>query len=361
MGTTTPKNNFEFLRLIFAVFVLVTHSYELAGQSFFDFLFAHTDFQVGFSYIGVRGFFVISGYLIFQSLLRSKDVLDYFWKRILRIFPGLLVVLVITVLLGAVVYEGAAGGYWTSAKMWSYIPNNLLLYPFQPAIPGVFESNVYPKVINGSLWTICYEFTCYLGLAMLFLVRKAVPGIMKWLLLAMFLFVGVFSILYPDELYHYSIFINGRDLFELSSYFLGGTLLAAFRYERFKWLDWATVISVVVLVISVLLGQFLHGFHYLFLPLVVIGFGIRSTPILRDIGHKVGDLSYGIYIYGFLVQQTLMHFFKLDYLSLFFATVPITLILGYASWHLVEKRALKLKNWRPTGWLERKIGIRKGD
>ena len=115
-----------------------------------------------------------------------------------------------------------------------------------------------------------------------------------------------------------------------------------------------------MIVISILLGHFRSGFQFVFTPFVVIGFGIRSTAYLRDVGQKIGDISYGIYIYGFLVQQTLMHFFVFDYITLFCTTVPITMALGYASWHLIEKRALKLKNWRPTGWLERRLGLKKG-
>jgi peptidoglycan/LPS O-acetylase OafA/YrhL len=360
MGRAIPKNNFEFLRLIFAVFVLVSHSYELAGQSWFDFLDARTNLQIGFSYIGVRGFFIISGYLVFQSLLRSKDLVDYLWKRILRIFPGLIVVLVLTVLLGAIVYEGAPGTYWQNLDVWTYIPRNAMLYPLQPAIDGVFRSNVYPNVVNGSLWTICYEFTCYLGLALLFFVRRRSIWLIRILLLGVFLISAIACVLYFWELRKYWFFINAGELSEFVAFFLGGALLATFHYERFKYMNTVTLLAIVVIVASVLLGFYRSGFHFVFMPFVVIGFGLQSTRYLRDIGEKIGDISYGIYIYGFLVQQTLMHFFKLDYISLFFATVPITLVLGYASWHLIEKRALKYKNWRPTGWLERKLGILKG-
>ena len=83
-------NNFDFLRLLFAVWVIITHSYPLTGQPEQDLLWKITNGQTAFSYISVRGFFAISGYLIIQSLLRSNNLMDYYWKRILRIFPACL-------------------------------------------------------------------------------------------------------------------------------------------------------------------------------------------------------------------------------------------------------------------------------
>ena len=100
------KNNFDFLRLIFASFVIITHSYPLSGIKECDFICQLTFGQVSFSYVGVKGFFVISGYLIFQSLQRSENIFDYFWKRLLRLFPALIVVLFLTVILTLFVYYG---------------------------------------------------------------------------------------------------------------------------------------------------------------------------------------------------------------------------------------------------------------
>src|SRR6476646_3313529 len=91
------QNNFDFLRLIFALSVIITHSYPLSGLPEIDPLHRLTAGQLSFSYVGVRGFFVISGFLIYESLMRSKGLDDYFIKRILRIYPGLLVVLALTV------------------------------------------------------------------------------------------------------------------------------------------------------------------------------------------------------------------------------------------------------------------------
>lgn len=161
-------NNFDFLRFIFASFVIISHSYALSGSTEGDILSRITKSQMNFSYIGVHGFFIISGYLIFNSLLRCKGLADYYWKRLLRLYPALFVVLLLTVLLAPAVYEGSVP-YLHNKSVYSYIPQNLTLFFRQKGIDGVFESNPYKHSINGSLWTICYEFSMYIMVSFLFL------------------------------------------------------------------------------------------------------------------------------------------------------------------------------------------------
>ncbi len=163
------KNNFDFLRLIFFFFLIITHSYLLSGNiAECDLLCQFSNGQVSFSYIGVKGFFTISGFLIFQSLERSKNIIDYLWKRILRLFPALFFVLLFTVILVPFVYQSNIP-FLQNKSLLSYIPNNLMLYRIQFGISGVFESNPFKSTINGSLWTIPYEFTMYILLSCLIL------------------------------------------------------------------------------------------------------------------------------------------------------------------------------------------------
>ena len=136
------KNNFDFLRLLFATFVIITHSYPLSGTIECDWLCEITNSKMLFSYLGVRGFFIISGYLIFQSLLRSKGLVDYYWKRFLRLFPALLLVLLLTVILAPLVYDSNVS-YLSNPSIYSYVYKNMSLYRLQYTIPGVFENNIY--------------------------------------------------------------------------------------------------------------------------------------------------------------------------------------------------------------------------
>ncbi len=352
--TTLHRNNFDFLRLLFALFVMYTHAFNVGENGAEDFLGDATGLQVSFSYIGVRGFFVISGYLIYQSLLRSKDLIDYYWKRVLRLFPALFVMLVLCLLLGPFVYESTIP-YWQNHQVLTYLPNNMALYLVQHRVTGVFDNN-YHKSVNGSLWTICYEFTCYMGLSVFIFVRKWAPVSAVLIILA-FLTVALGTIFFENKLNEYAIFISFGRLFGLAGYFLGGTLLAVFKFEKFKYIPAAVIISGVIMTVSVMLGIFHTGFNFAFLPFFVIGLGVLSTPVLNTIGEKIGDLSYGLYIYGFPVLQTLEYFYQPSVYVLFLSSTLITLVLAFASWHLVEKRALKLKKYRPTAWIERLLHI----
>jgi len=76
------SKSFDLLRFLFASFVIITHSYALAGTKECDLLCQATGNQMVLSYLGVIGFFIISGYLIFQSLLRSENIISYYWKRL---------------------------------------------------------------------------------------------------------------------------------------------------------------------------------------------------------------------------------------------------------------------------------------
>jgi peptidoglycan/LPS O-acetylase OafA/YrhL len=348
------KNNFDFLRLLFAVFVIITHAKPLSSRTEGDWLMSLTDDQVCFSYIGVRGFFIISGFLIFQSLVRSKNLLDYFWKRVLRLFPALFVVLIVTLVLGPLWYDAAAGGgsYLQNPTVRSYFPRNFTLLLPQFAITGFFEGNPKRGSVNGSLWTIGYEFTCYAALAALYFLRQR-PTWIKAILLAIWGLLFVANVFFIQQLKGVGFFLNANDLVELGIYFVGGSLLAAFDYERlrFKWA--ATVGAALLLVLSLATHTYAYGFQFATLPWLVIGIGTLSTPVLNRIGEMIGDLSYGIYLYSFLVMQVLVFYFKLDALPLMIIATLVSAVLGYASWHLVEKRALRLKKYQPWAGLLR--------
>lgn len=333
-------NNFDFLRLVFASSVIITHSYILSGAPDCDWLCQITKGGSSFSNIGVKGFFVISGYLIYKSLLRSDSIKNYFWKRFLRLVPGLFILLLLTVILAPFVYEGVSP-FLKNKSVWTYIPRNLLLFNNQFEIEGVFESNPYKSTINGSLWTIRYEVTMYVFLSFLFVLRKR-HKVVKFLLCSIFLLLTVLNILFIDRLEGYGFILGAKDFLDLSVFFIAGSILAVINFEKVKFLNSILLIAFVLFLISF----FFHFFDlskFVVLPVLVIAFGLKSTPFINNIGNKVGDLSYGIYIYGFPVQQTLEYFFKLDYLQLMILGLAISFILAYISWHFIEAKALQLK------------------
>jgi peptidoglycan/LPS O-acetylase OafA/YrhL len=340
-NTVNHTNNFDLLRLLFALFVMITHSYPLTGVAEIDILAQITHGQALLSKVGVNGFFVISGYLIFQSLTRSKSGLDYLKKRFLRIYPGLTVVLVLSVLLGAAVSEYGLLQYFTSWSTLTYIPNNLLM-KIQYGITGSFQYNAFTFTMNGCLWTIPYEVLFYIVLFSLFSIRNNKKAVIILLFATyLFFFVYRFSGLlnFNFEIYR----LGFSTIAELGLFFIGGSLMAALHIEKLHFRNWISILFFGFVILA-----FIFNYYYIaqviILPILLTSFGSLSTPFIRGINQKIGDLSYGIYIYGFPIQQTCYYYFKPNYLQMMAISIPITLIFAWLSWNLVEKRALALKN-----------------
>lgn len=335
------SNNFDFLRLVFASLVVITHSYALSGAAQGDPLSQLTHGQMEFSYLGVHGFFIISGYLIFKSLLRCKGLPDFYWKRLLRLFPALLVVLCLTVLLAPAVYESTVP-YLKNTSVYTYIPQNLTLFFRQKGIDGVFETNPYKHSINGSLWTICYEFSMYVMVSFLFFIRE--KTFVKIVVILLFISSYILSIFHPYFLYglFHKLALGSNHFYNLMCFFAGGMVLTYLNTNK-RTENILIILSFIVLLVSLYLNIFRYT-CYITLPLLVILIGKSSTRYLNKVGEVIGDTSYGIYIYSFPIQQALMYFFKLDTAMLFILSLPLSILLGYISWHLIEKKALGYKD-----------------
>src|ERR1700722_5394146 len=158
-------NNFNLLRILAAIAVLVSHAHPIAfGQGTTEPLEDLLGMSLGT--LAVLTFFAISGYFISQSFQNKRSALEFAIARGLRVFPGLLVVLLLTVfLLGPIFTELDLVEYFSNRETILYIPRNLRLWPLQYDLPGVFDKNPLPKAINGSLWSLAYEVACYVMVA----------------------------------------------------------------------------------------------------------------------------------------------------------------------------------------------------
>lgn len=345
------QNNFDILRLMCALLVMVSHSWDLAGCAGDEPLLRLSGGRLVCSAIGLCGFFTISGYLIYNSLMNSRSVGNYIQKRWLRIFPGLIVCLLVTLCVCSLFYEGD-GYYWLKSGTWNYLWRNMTLYDLQYEIPGVFEQNPYGAGVNGSLWTLCYEFTMYILIIPLFFIRNdrsklALAGVAMILVLMK-------NVLFAEKFVHadFMYYMNLNQFCRFAQFFITGMMVA--MLERVDWLKkgwienrWSlwTLLAVCIALLGV--NQIALGM--LAMSVLFIQLGKHCwAPIVNVIG-KVGDLSYGIYIYGFVVQQSLLCALRPIQPN----TIPCILLImsvfgsvlvAYASWHLVEKKALKFKN-----------------
>lgn len=334
------NNNFDFLRFLFASFVIGTHSYALLGNIKDDPLY-HATGRV-FSEIGVCGFFVLSGYLIFQSLERSSSLGSFFRKRVLRIFPGLIVaVLFSALIIGAIASTLTAKEYYSNGMTWRYILDNIILLPRQQTLPGVFTHHV-ETAVNGSLWTLRYELLFYGILGTLFffsrpLKQKIVVAMLLLCLAGYFILKRELYTGLPEALQKFLFYCCN-----LGSYFLSGALLSFYtaRLQRHK--------TALLLCSSLLFTGVLFVFprqyplvEILSFPVMIITAGLHYSRPLH-FSRYTGDISYGTYIYAYPLQQLLILWLQPQQVTvLLLASFPVSWLAGYLSWHLVEKRFLR--------------------
>jgi peptidoglycan/LPS O-acetylase OafA/YrhL len=340
------SNNFDFLRFALAALVIFSHSFDmLLGREANPFL-RFTRNQLDGGWIAVDGFFILSGYLIAQSFLNSRSVGDYLRRRALRIYPGFLAVAVVSLLFFGPLGMRFSRDYWRYVEPGIFLARLPLLKTFW--IPQSFQENHW-SVVNGPVWTIQYEFVCYLLVALL-----GLAGILRRraLVLALFLPIWLFDILQmPLKLWLYNwqeLPVGGvpDNYPRFFTCFLAGTLAFLYR-DR---ISFRPLIALLLLAATLALARAGHGLDAI-LPvsltylLLFVAFS-PSIPLQR--WARYGDFSYGLYLYGWPVQQSLILFCH-SWLTpgiLFLLSFPTTLLFAIISWHVVERPMLRLKRAR---------------
>lgn len=329
-GSSFAGNNFDAIRIVAASMVLISHHYALTGQMEPSFFGIHS-----YGGLAVAIFFIISGYLVAASWQRDPNFLRFALRRFLRIWPALTAALVLTAYgLGALVTELPLKDYITHRATANYLQGLWMKIHF--VLPGVFEENPYPKGVNGSLWTIPIEVRCYIILAL-----GGLIGLLKYrpiLLICIFIYFAWFFQKYNADL---TKIVSYN--WELSAFFAAGVALQTLEknWTRHPAL-WAGAIATATAISWT--ANLHHTALLIGLPFFIIYLGTRSTPFIRKAGHW-GDPSYGIYLFAFPIQQTIIFYLFPSQgflVTLFFAFLATT-FLAYLSWHGLEKQFLKFK------------------
>lgn len=339
-------NNFDVLRFVAALSVIFSHSFLIAeGTGANEPLNLLTGNQCMLGLAGVFVFFAISGFLVTQSFEQTHGPLRYLAKRCLRIFPGYLVVLVVTAfVLGPLVTTLPLGDYLRRPEPYWYLLDNAVFNLKVHELPGVlFVDNAVELEVNGSLWSLGSEFNMYLMVLVLGVLRLInVPVCLLLLALGM-------ACIHFDALG----FLGGWGW--MLGFFAAGMVLYKLRDTRI--FDYRIALAALVgLGISIPLQEFI-----LLFPLFgcYLALYLALNPRLPIIpAARFGDLSYGLYIYGWPSQQIviwLMHGHA-AWWQVFLGATLLSGTLAFLSWHLVEKRALQLKPGRGT-WQGSGIGI----
>ena len=307
--------------------------------------------------IAVDAFFILSGYLISQSWLRSAGSLDYLSRRISRIYPGFLVAASLGALVVSPLLEPDVAAYWQHFNWRQFLPGLLNLVVQSPeTIPS-----------NGSLWTIRMEFVCYMGVLVLglagLLARRA--WVLGFLLVGAAILAAQLNLGMPIRVGRVIGWLIGLPTLwpRLGTDFLAGTVFYLYR-DRISLTAtgfWTALAGLILAGIQPWLQllpvaiPFLGG--YLLLCVGYLGFNWMHDWARR------GDLSYGLYLYAFPIQMLLIHWFgpwlnprfdSFNPLILFLAAVPLTALCAALSWRFVESPAMGMR--RPvSNWLRRRV------
>lgn len=332
------------IRLIAALAVIFGHSYGIQNtQGNVDFVTCFIGIECPGS-LAVYAFFLTSGLLIAQSFDRQNNPVKFGVLRFARIWPGLCVNVLVTVfLIGPFFTNASLRDYVFAVGTLKYVTINIFQFGKVVAtIPGLFPHSWQPNGVNFPLWTLPVEVQCYLmvfALGMLGLFRR------MWLMLAAlalaltaFLVIAPHETHWPSSRYFFYFFhlVQGYSFYPVPFFMIGiacyvlrekivlNGYFAVLLMTAYLWLQHTQA------------GQPLLYMAYIYGLLVIAG--MASIQFLRP----SNDYSYGVYIYGFVCEQIVASTWpKMDNYIGLLIVIPLTLLFAAASWHTIEKPALK--------------------
>ncbi|MDT0157048.1 acyltransferase [Microbacterium sp. ARD32] len=317
-----PHNNFDVLRIIAASMVVIGHAWPLTGHVGVPRLGG-----ISIHHLGVYVFFAISGFLLATSWARDPRAGAFLLRRALRILPALIVVVLVSMLaIGPLITTATADEYWRSSTTWTYLINIVLLAQYD--LPGVFTGNP-TSAVNGSLWSLGPEFSSYLMLVVVGMIGIRAS---RWLRGALGAGIAGLTLLLP---------LHGalRTTAAAVIFFIVGSLIAELP-RAWRLPIWPAVLGLVAL--TPCSGTLGLAISWLVVPYAVIVIGTRSAPIAAWT-RRIGDPSYGMYLWAFPAQQLLVMWWPDVPIALCIVIlIPATAAIGALSWHLIEHRAIRL-------------------
>jgi peptidoglycan/LPS O-acetylase OafA/YrhL len=317
------NNNFDLIRLLAALMVLLFHTFYLFKDHEPH---IHSSALLKGESIGglaVYVFFFLSGMFITSSFINSRSNYAFGLMRIFRLWPALIVCVILTVFIaGPLVSRYPVRAYFASEGARGYLIHDILLYHIRYALPGVFETNYYPAAVNGSIWTLPIEIICYFMVYLLGIIRvfknKIVVIIIYSLIITLY-FLNLGSV--QDYLKAPFPFFVAGSLF----YIFGKNIIVDYKISIAFIIIYCIFFKVFFLYLAVVYGVLVLG----------------SSGIFKSI-KLPGDFSYGIYIYAFLIQQLVAHYNPdmTPYQSLFLTT-PATVLMASLSWYFIEHPSIQ--------------------
>ncbi len=340
---TNKENNFTIIRFIGTIFVFSGHMGMILG--------GNAPVYGGFALheMGVAILFLIGGYLITKSWLSDRNILRYSIRRFFRLYPPYAVmILLMTFLAGPLLSDMGWKGYfssWYNVYLWN------LRFFIVYAQPGVFTDLPIPFVTNGSLWTMPVEAVMYIVtpvVCTLFTLKKGSRRSFR----CMAVIIGilcVFDVYLRIAHAETQLVFYGTNLiaaFHLALFYLIGTLYTYDEMKKYLNLQMGIVLLGLMLIVPSGSRVLQFVLFYTAFPYAVFSMAMVEKPAFSWFGKKA-ELSYGIFLYGFLFQQIITSVqqktgFALGYLGSLLISLLLTAVAAFISYYAVEKPMLRL-------------------
>jgi peptidoglycan/LPS O-acetylase OafA/YrhL len=348
MGLSKPvglTNNFDLIRLIAAVQVVLIHAIEHLNilQRDSSIFLALMHFLPG-----VPIFFFVSGFLIANSFKKNENLRTYSFNRFVRIYPALWVCFLLSVI--SVVMTGylpVASIFSSQFFAWMTAQLSMLQF-YNPE----FMRNYATGVLNGSLWTICVELQFYVLMPLL---AKLIRYKKIYVTILIMSFALNMMMSYTNIVTGITVKLLGVSFLPWVAMFMLGHLcfdqwsrIGHIFSGKFGW--WAGIYT-----ISAIAGYFLQNAlstnisgNQLAMPLQLLlaALVLSAAFSYPSLAHKLlrkHDVSYGLYIYHMPVINVLLFYeFEVNILALP-VVILSTFALAIGSWLLVERPSLQRK------------------
>jgi len=319
MASLRRIDNFSTIRLGLALIVIWSHSFWLTKLSqATEPVFWFTRHQLDAGTWAVHCFLNISGFLVCGSWFKSGSFKEYLLRRLRRIYPGF----ISAILISAFVFGPMGGVVLPDQSVFNWIFRAITLQDPNIPCPAFCSKNLYTGMINGSLWTIRYEEFMYAILAMMGLLKLVrVPVAVTFFL--------VFT---------FGLFPAGEVFNRLGSHFFAGVLFYLLLH-RIRFKPSLIALSIAVIAATSMYGRWLN----LILPIpgtyILLALALNKKLELNRLVFftKYSDLSYGVYLYAFPIQQLFVKAGMTDPNLVTLVSTPVSMLCALASWHLIEK------------------------
>jgi peptidoglycan/LPS O-acetylase OafA/YrhL len=327
---------FDYMRISLASLVVLFHAFACYGAATFAAVEGGPLRPLWAMILPM--FFGLSGFLVSGSLERSPTLVQFLGLRVIRLVPALAVEAILSLLIiGTLFTTLPLHEFFRNRETWQYLLNIVGDVHFY--LPGVFDHNPFSAQVNGQLWSLPVELKCYLVIAVL-----ATLGAyrFKTLLIASCLALQLycsyrmmFVFTSPDDVKG----LLGASALVLA--FIYGVALYRLR-DDVPW-DFRLFLGCLAIGVILLRINYWNSFSILPLTYCTVYLGLTDPPRSRLLSS--GDYSYGIYLYSGPIQQAVIAAFPAyrHWWMNLLISVPLVALAAAGSWHLIEKRALKLR------------------